>query len=151
VSLSCTTVVGIPPMCTTVVGIPPMCTMVGCVPEDHGGVCTEDHAGYVPEDHAGYVHPRTMVGIHLRTMVGIHPSPPICLLYHPGYTTILPLHLSVCASAPAHAEVPDRGALGSRRRYPVGERRREPSSLPKCEERREASAHCYSAFPVRIM
>jgi len=118
-----------------------LCTMVGMQPMYHGG-----YAAYVP----------WWVGSTLGSMVGIHPwaswwvytSLLYVPVYHPGYTHHAHHPVHVCASSPAHAEVPGVRALGSRKRIPLGGRLLSVLKSLRCEGRAGHSAQSYSALPV---
>jgi len=70
------------------------------------------HGGYPSYHTPGY------------TMVGIHPS----LLYHPGYTMVYTLPPGPAHPAAHGGRLSGNEALGSRRRFTLGE------SLPLCLE-----------------
>jgi len=111
--------------------------MVGVSTRHHGGVSTRHHGGYSPPaTHGGYSPPRypwwdtrtylpgTMVGYpYIPCPVPWWPY--YSLVYMPGIHSrvhLRPHHAAhVRASAPAHAEVRDGGALGSRVEKPLGE------------------------------
>jgi len=106
-----------------------------------------DHAGCVPGDHAGCVTRVSWWVYTFPTMVGIH-SLPTMPLHHPGYTHHPTVHLPVCASAPAHAEVSREESPGSEREKPMGESLSGRLKAVKVWWEKGLSAQSYSALPA---